>query len=127
MAIVLGGVTLSPDMFWRERHQSQKVLQSTRLTLGAKPVVYAAAIDKGLPVTLIAAERMGWIRRSVLDLVLEMAESAGGEFLLTMPGFSATVVFRHEEPPAVAFEPVRRTNVPLATDWMRGEIRLLTV
>lgn len=127
MSIVLAGITLSPDMIWRERHWSQSVAQSVRRTLGGAPVVYAGSLTLGLPVTLVAGQNMGWIRRSVLDQVLALAAVPGAQGTLDFHGEQMLVIFRHDEPPAVAFEPVRRTNLALSTDWMRGEIRLLTL
>lgn len=131
MSIVLLGITLSPDMIWRERHASQGVVQDVRPTLGGVAVVFPAAVAKGLPVTLVASQRMGWIRRSVLDQVRSLAAVPGTQGELDFHGVLMNVIFRHpgevEGASAVEFEPVRRTNLALAGDYMRGEIRLLTV
>ena len=125
------GVTLNPDLIWRERDLPQKAVQSVRPLLGGAPVIFAGSVPKGLPVTLVATERMGWLRRSMVTSLAALADVPGAQGVLDFHGTLMTVIFRLPQQAggesAVAFEPVRPTNLAVSTDWMRGEIRLLTI
>lgn len=127
MSIVLGGVTLSPDMVWLERYQSQGVAQSVRRTVGGVPVIFSGALVKAEPVTLATLDRMGYPTRAMIDQVIALAASAGATYTLSFYGEEISVMFRHDDPPVVDMQPVKRTNRPASTDWMRGQIKLLTI
>lgn len=127
--IVLGGVTLHPDMIWRERFTDQKVAQSAKRTLGGALVVFAGSLHNGAPITLATAESTGYPTRAMVDAVRALAEVAGAQYTLSFHGTDYSVIFRPDESGgnAVVMEPLKKTNRPEAGDWMRGEIRLLTV
>jgi len=131
MTIVLGGITLNPDMIWLEQFTSQKVAQSSRRTLGGAPVIFSGALEKGAPFTLLATEAngklIGILKKSVVDSLLALADVVGATYVLAFNGVNYSVMFRHEEPPAVAMVPLKAWVSYTANDLMRGEIRLLTV
>lgn len=131
MAITLDGVTLNDSMVWRERYLSSGVVQSVRRTLGGVAVVFAGATEKGVPITLVAGEfngmLLGVLVRSVVDQIMARAETPGAVYVLSFNGETYSVIFRHDDPPAVSMEPITPRTADAAGDYFRGEIRLLTV
>lgn len=130
MTIVLGGITLNPDMIWREQFIEQAVAQSSRRTLGGAMVVYSGALQKGAAVTLSASEYngalIGVLRKSVVDALLALAAVPGAQYTLAFNGVNYTVIF---DPPGVEMVPIRANpgHSYAADDLMRGDIKLLTV
>lgn len=129
MSIVLGGITLNPDMIWREQFIAQSVAQSMKRTLGGAPVIFSGPLEKGAPITLVSTEfngsLIGVLKKSVVDSVLALAAVVGGQYVLTYNGTNYSVLFNH--PDAVNMVPLLAKTSYSANDLMRGEIRLLTV
>lgn len=130
MSIVLGGITLNPDMIWREQFREQTVAQSTRRTLGGALVVYSGKLQKGDAITLSASEfngtLIGVLKKSVVDSLIALAEVPGAQYVLTMNDVNYNVIF---DPPGVEMVPIRANpgHQYSADDLMRGDIKLLTV
>ena len=131
MTISLGGITLNQDMVWREQFSALSVRQTVRETLGAAPVVAAFPVGKGIPITLLATDvngrLIGILKKSVVDSILALAAVPGGINTLTYKGTNYSVIFRHEDAPAVDMVPLIAKTSYGANDLMRGEIKLLTV
>jgi len=125
--IVLGGVTLNPNMVWVDRFISQKVGQSLKRTLGGRPVIYSGAVGFGISITLEATEDYGWLPKSDVDQLVTFAEGVGSIFTLTFNAVNYDVVFRHNEPPALDFRPFVPRVAHVATDYFIGQIKLVTV
>jgi hypothetical protein len=131
MTIKLDGITLNPMMVWEERFSPQTVAQNVRRTLGGVTVVSSAQLSKGEPITLSAREvngiLIGVLRMSIVEEVLERAGVPGAQYVLEYNGGPLTVIFRHDEPPAVSMTPLIAKSSYGPNDLMRGQIRLLTV
>ena len=127
MAIVLGGTTLNPNMVWVERYSYAPVIQDVQMTLGGNPIVYSQLVQAGFPITLISLQDQGWLTKAMADAVQISANTAGGQFALTIGSDSFTVMFRHHEAPAVTFRPLITRAVPLTGDYFVGEIKLMTM
>lgn len=127
MSITLDGVALSGSMLWPDRHQHSEVAQSTRRTLGGGLVVYTQQLFAGRPITLVAAEDTGWITKAMLDALETRAAVPGGAYVLNYHGFVVDVVFRHNDAPAVEFQPLQPKASPQAGDYYTGSLKLLTI
>lgn len=127
MAIILGGIVLNPNMLWEDRFGYSPVMQDTALTLGGRQVLYTGLRSAGRPITLTAIIDQGWLLLSQVQDVQSIAEQAGAQFPLVIGAESYTVCFRHNEPPAVAFQPLIPRAVPLDGDYFIGSIKLITV
>jgi hypothetical protein len=127
MAITLNGVTLSPSMQWTDQHAHSPVAQDRVRTLGGGQLIYSQALVAGQPVTLEAQEDTGWITGTMLDQIKAMAATPGAVYTLVVHAFTAQVVFRHEEPPAVEFRPLQPKANPASGDYYIGTLKLLTV
>lgn len=127
MAIELGGVTLSPHMLWVDEVEYSDVEQSTLRTLGGDLRIYSQSLTKGRPITLVASDDQGWLTRDQVDSVRALASAAGNIYTLVIGIQTFSVVFRHEEPPAFAAQPlVFRVDAP-STDYYTATIKLMTV
>lgn len=127
MSVTLGGVQLSGSLIWEDRNKQTPVAQTIQRTLGGSLAVYHKRLIAGRPVTLIAREDTGWITKAMLDAIESMAETAGGVYTLDYHGFTAQVMFRHHEAPAVSFTPLTPKAEPEPDDFYIGELRLFTV
>jgi hypothetical protein len=127
MAITLDGNTLSGSLQWLEKDAWSPVAQTTQYTLGGGLVVYTQQLLAGRPITLEATEDTGWITRTMLDQIEALAAVPGAVYTLVVHGYSANVIFRHDEPPAVEFTPLQPRATPQPTDYYIGRLKLLTV
>jgi len=125
--IVLGGVTLNPNMVWAERYFVQSIAQSVKTTLGGAPVVFAVPLRKGQELTLLASENFGWLQKSVVDQLVVLASVPGAIYSLEFGSQTMSVVFAHHNPPALQMTPFVPRIVHEATDYFIGQIKLLTV
>jgi hypothetical protein len=125
---VLGGITLPDELVWPDEKEWSPVAQESRRTEGGRPVVFAAPLAGGRPITLESRVDRGWLTRAQVDDVLALAALPGASYTLTAHLASYTVLFRHEEPPAVEFQALvtYRVDAPPG-DWYTGTIRLRTV
>lgn len=127
MAIILGGITLNPNMIWAERFGYSPVTQEVLTTLGGTPIVYSRAMKAGMPITLLALQDQGWLTLSTVEAVQISANTPGAEYNLVIGAESFQVVFRHHDQPAVEMIPLLTRAVPLAGDYFIGQIKLMTI
>lgn len=131
MATILGGVTLPPNMVWEDRYKWAPVRQEVRTTLGGRPVVFSGSLTAGRRITLVAYSDQGWLTKAQVDAINLLAAVAGAEYAFSIGEGLAqenyTVVFRHDEPPAVEFDPVIPRAVPVDGDYFVGRIKLWSV
>ena len=127
MAISINGITLSPSLQWTDQHKYSPVAQTVKRTLGGGSVVYSQGLTLGRPITLEALADTGWITKAMLDTLEDLAQNPGAVYNLNIHGFTADVVFRHEEPPAVDFTPLTPRSSPQSGDYFIGTLKLLTV
>lgn len=127
MSIILDTVTITTGMVWKDRYQYAPVVQSMRRTLGGVAIVEYGPLSAGVPVTLSSLGDQGWITKLQLDALQALAVVPGGVYTLTIGSDSYQVMFRHQDEPAVEFEPLIPRTEPLEDDWFVGTIKLMTV
>jgi len=127
MTISLGGIELNPGLVWAERYGYSPVIQEVQTTLDGYPVIYTRTRIAGMPITLVAMDDQGWLTKAMADSLQISANAPGSVLSLVIGDEQFTVVFRHNEPPAVALRPLIPRAVPLPEDYFVGEIKLMTV
>lgn len=125
--LTLGGVTLDPSLPWVDRNASQAVAQSVIRTLGGGAIVQAASISVGMEITFQSAPDMGLMLWPTIQQLKALANQAGAVHELDVNGTTYSVMFRHDDPPAFDAEPLIPRTVPLADDYFRCTIKLITV
>jgi len=123
----LGGVDLNPNMIWRDRYVSQQVAQTTLRTLAGSSIIFSQGLSLGESILLEATDKTGWLTKTQVDQVLALATVVGAVYQLNVDGTIIAVVFRHEEPPAVAFNPLIPRLNSGNDDYLIGVIKLTTV
>jgi hypothetical protein len=114
-------------MVWLERQQSSKVAQSVRRTLGGRPVIFSSPILGGENVTLDSDAEHGWLTKTQLDAVKALADVPGAVYSLTFGATTISVMFRHNDAPAVDFTPFVPRQNHEAGDYFYGSIKLIKV
>lgn len=125
--IVIGGYQLNPNIVWADRDSWSPVSQSVGRTLGGKIIVQSVQLQGGRPITLSTLPDQGWITYEQRSNLLQMAAIAGAVFSLTIGVEVFSVIFRHDEPPAVDLQPIITRSVPIIGDFFYGTIKLLQV
>lgn len=131
MAITLNGLTLPEGTIWENRHQSKIVIGVGEHTLDGGIVTWEKSIIAGFPIDLVSHENSGWITKTDLDTLIGYAEvsKATYDFAYDTLGenYTATVRFRHEDAPVVAFNPLIAQMTYQNTDYFYGVIKLMSV
>jgi hypothetical protein len=127
MSIVLDGVTLGGSLQWTDQFTYTPVAQSTRRTLGGGLAIFSKALLAGRPITLTGTEDSGWITKAMLDSLVARAAVAGAVYSFNFHGQEFSVVFRHDDAPAVDFQPLQPKAVYSSGDYFTGTLKLLTV
>lgn len=128
--ITLGGVVLSDngsDMIWNERYAHQQADQAMERTLSGRAVIYTGPISGGIPITLEATENVGWVTRDVAQQVMALAATPNAQYILEFDGVDYTVMFRHLDAPAVDLKPQWPRVADESSDYLVGQIKLITV
>ncbi len=118
----LDGIALPDGLEWIDQYASSPIAQSVLRTLGGALVTYQQNLTDGMPITLLAQDRVAWFDQTQVNSIKVIADVAGGIYSLDLDGDVYNVMFRHQEPPAVDFAPV----MPHA-DYYFGTIKLMTV
>lgn len=127
MAITLNGITLSPGMVWEERHHSQGVVQILDQTISGGSVVFSRAHIGVKSITLRSLEDQGWLEYTVVLALAALADVPGAIYTLVIGSEQFSTMFRHHDAPALEFDPIIPRGVPLAGDYFRGTIRLMSI
>jgi len=100
---------LDPDLYWVDENQYSPVEQSvdTGLT-GALIVQVDGDADRpGRPITLQPEDEFSaWMIRADLDQLNAWGAIADAVFTLTLRGVARSVMFRHQDKPAIDAKPV---------------------
>lgn len=125
--IILNGIVLNHSMQWVERYHSQDVGQEVRRTITGRVAVFSAPQVGGRSITLLATEDSGWLTKEVVDYMLSFASVPGAVYPLIFRDESYAVMFRHNDPPAVDMTPLIYRHAAQGTDFLIGQIKLITV
>ena len=128
MAIILSGVTLSPDMIWEDEIGSQEaVAQTNKRTLGGASIIQFQQLFEGRPITLTADQGQGWLtKQQVLD-VQDLARQAGNVLSLTIGASTYPVMFRHEDAPAFEATALNQIGAQAPDGYYTATIKLITI
>lgn len=125
--IILNGVELNGSMEWIDRHKVRPVGQSVKRLLGGAAVVRSTKLIGLRNVTLEATEDHGWLTLAVVQQIEAMADVAGATYNLTIDSVTYSVIFRHEESPAVDLSPLLPRIQEQSGDYYIGTIKLAIV
>lgn len=125
--LVLAGMALNSQMVWTDRFTSQGVAQSVYTTLGGSPSIYSQKLIAGQSITLEAQETRGWLTKTMVDFIQELADSAGSVIELQINGEVTLVVFRHHEAPAFSADPIVPRLNQQPNDKFTATLKLMTV
>lgn len=123
MTILLDTVTLPASLTWTDRDDWQPVRQTVRQTLDGGLALYHAPAPAGRPITLKSSEIQGWIDRATLDALQALASVPGSVHTLTIGAETFTVVWRHQDPPALSATPLVARATHAAGDFFQAELR----
>ena len=118
----LGDLILPDSLQWTDRWDWSPVAMETARTLGGTPVVWSQPLSGGRPVTLEAQEDVTWLDLATVEAIRAMAAQAGASFNLIWEFEAHTVMFRHDDAPAVSFQPLWPHH-----DLFTGTLKLMTV
>lgn len=115
--IQLETIVLPPDLWWVDETEYTPVEQISAYTLGGALLVEVGVRLAGRPITLVGSEQVAWVPRSTVLALQTLAADPAKEMTLILHGQTFTVMFRHDDGPPVAAEPVVRISPPAATDY----------
>jgi len=123
MTASLDDVSLPASLAWSDRDDWQPVAQSARQTLDGGLAIFYQPLTAGRPITLVSTDSSGWVERQTLDALQALASVPGSLHTLTLGEQSFTVLWRHEDPPAIAAEPLVARLNPAPGDWFRVTLK----
>lgn len=135
MSTVIGGVTLTSDMYFSDEYKYKTVNASVEKTIGGGIVVQEfQAVEAGRLVTLESTDKQGFQTKAIVDSLMALASTPGYTYTLTITTsgsttFTRTVRFRNEvDGGAVQFEPAHSAGgIRKSTDYFKGTIYLMVV
>lgn len=123
MTMLLDSLSLPASLTWTDRDNWQPVAQTARPTLDGGLAVFHQPLTAGRPITLISTESSGWVNRQTLDALQVLASVPGSLHTLTLGTQTFTVLWRHDDPPAIQAEPLVARITPDMGDWFRVTLK----
>jgi hypothetical protein len=109
-------LSLPDDLDWPDRNSWEPVTQVVAPTLTGALVVENYTLQAGREITLMGYEDRAWVPRTTVEQLRAWAAIAGQQLTLSLEGVTHTVVFRHQQPPALDARPLYGVANP-ADDW----------
>lgn len=132
--IRVGGVVLDNLMRWVDETKNVLRRATADRTLEGNLAVQVFDVVGGVPITLVGDNLTGWQKKSTVLALKSLAETGPFSFDLEFYDSNATLLqsytcrFRHEESPAVDFDPVGFLNaLNDGNAWEAGTIKLITI
>lgn len=123
---VLGTIQIPRGMIWVDEFNWSAVVKSIERSITGALIIDAAPLTAGRPITLQGEESQGWIRRTALLALQELANVSGETYELQMAdGRSFSVQFAAEEP--LSAKPIARPELPADTHPYVATLRLITI
>lgn len=121
-------VSLPADLYWGDEHAWHPVLQSVERSLTGALIIDAATLQAGRPITLAPAdETSAWMPLTTLEQLRTWADVPLKQLTLTIRGVAHTVIWRHDDPPALSAEPLVQFNDTLPSDWYLATLKFMKV
>ena len=121
---------LDPDLYWVDENQYSPVEQSVDVGLTGALIVQVDGdpTRPGRPITLQPEDDFSaWMIRADLDQLNAWAAIADGVFTLTLRGVERSVMFRHQDKPAVDAKPVVHFSDVLSGDFYLVTLKFMEV
>lgn len=125
--LTLDDLSLNTALQWVDRDNWQPVAQTARATLDGGLAVFHQPLLAGRPITLVSTESSGWVDRATLDALHVLARMPGSLHTLTLGADLFTVLWRHDDPPALQAEPLVARLAPGPSDWFRVTLKFTAV
>lgn len=102
------GVTVELDeaLYWSDELSWSPVEQTVETSVEGAPLIDVAAMTSGRPITLEPVGEEVWITRADLEQLNAWASQPGLTMDLTIRGTTRTVIWRHQDKPAVDCRPL---------------------
>jgi hypothetical protein len=125
----LVSVTLPRDLQWVDEHNWSPVIATAEYSLTGALIVESATRQAGQPISLEPPdESMAWVTRTIVNQLYAWSAIAGQTFTLTLDDARVfTVMFRHQEPPAMEASPVRKLATYDPEDFWTVKLKLMRV
>lgn len=127
MSHTLDAITL-PGLPWVDEFAWSTTAQKVDRSLTGTLLVQAAGKVKGRPITLQGGEDYGFTDRATVAALQALADTPGLVMTLTLADTRTfSVMFRHEEAPALESRAVLLKCAPGSADWYTLTLKLMTV
>lgn len=128
--LTVGPTTLNlhPDLFWVDENAWNPVKQAVERSLTGALIVDVVGLSAGQPITLAPYDQgSAWMPRTAVDQLKAWAATPGLQMTLVLRGTSHTVMWRHQDEPALSAEPVQHFADVQPTDFYRVSLKLMKV
>lgn len=119
-------IALPDGLFWSDEFAPLAVAHALKRRLDGGIVVYPRLLTAGRDITLVASDDYP-ITRAQAAALNALAAQVGASYALTLRDAAFQVMFRHQDPPALALAPWIDYADPIASDALTGTIKLFTV
>lgn len=125
--IKLDAIELPDNLFWINEFDYAPVQQTQQRTLDGNVLIYYAGLTKGRPIYLQSTSDACWVSKATLDALQAKANEPGLIMTLQMRNINYSVMFKHDEAPALAAVPVVSRPNPELDDYFMITLKLTEV
>lgn len=126
LAVESTTVTLPEDLAWIDEFSWAATAQTVTRGLTGKPIIQAALLVDGRPITLEPPSDGGWMPRSAWSQIQTWLNTPGQRMTLTLRGNAHLVEFRHVDGGAGAVDVLHYAD-PGSEHFIQPTFRFITV
>jgi len=120
-------IELPIDLIWSDELAWSPVEQSVAMSITGAMIIDTSARTNGRPITLSGDQNHAWMPYSIVSQLRAWADDPTTEMTLSIGSSSYTVIFRHNEKPAIDVTPVIDYSVRENSDYFYGTLKFLEV
>lgn len=120
-------INLPDDLIWVDRDSWSPVVQNVATSITGAAIIDVQAKTNGRPITLSGDEQHAWIPYSTVLQLRALAADPGAQLSLSIGGATYSVVFRHQDAPALDVSPVVDYATPDAQDFYYGSLKFMEI
>lgn len=120
-------LTLPADLQWADRDSWSPVEQAVQTSITGAAILDIGVRTSGRPITLAGGPSFAWLDYATVSQLKTWAASAVAQMSLNIHGDSFSVVFRHQDKPALDLQPIVDYATPDSADWFAGQLKFMSI
>ncbi len=123
----LNNLELSPGLIWTNEHTLQEIYQIKKRNLDGSVIIISGTLYGGIEIDIESVQDGGWVKKSVLSQITNMAKVINSQYLLNIRGIDYNVMFRYYNGSPIESTLILPNANPSENDYYSVKLKFITV